>query len=202
MTSPATHPCPMPAFTPAMPTTRPHTLIALLQDRPGVLHRTVTLLRRRGFNIVSLAVGRSEVAGISRMTLVVDTADATQVVAQLDRLVEVIGVTDVTRERAVERETALAKVVGLRDTLTAVGAIAAEHGAQVVDMDRESIIVEIAGTPEQVERFLAAIRPHRIAELMRTGRLAMQRGRTPLVLEAPAHYRAQADGAPAEEDAA
>jgi acetolactate synthase I/III small subunit len=185
-----------------MPTTRPHTLIALLQDRPGVLHRTVTLLRRRGFNIVSLAVGRSEVAGISRMTLVVDTADATQVVAQLDRLVEVIGVTDVTRERAVERETALAKVVGLRHTLDAVRMIAADHHAVVVDEDRESVIMEIAGTPEQVEAFLAALRPHRIAELMRTGRLAMQRGRTPIVLEAPAHYRAQADGAPAEEEAA
>jgi acetolactate synthase I/III small subunit len=185
-----------------MPTTRPHTLIALLQDRPGVLHRTVTLLRRRGFNIVSLAVGRSEVAGISRMTLVVDTADATQVVAQLDRLVEVIGVTDVTRERAVEREVALAKVVGSTQSLDAVRAIAGEHGATVVDEDDESVIIEMAGTPTQIEFFLAAIRPHRIAELMRTGRLAMQRGRTPMVLEAPAHYRAQADGAPADEEAA
>ena len=88
-----------------------HTLIALLQDRAGVLHRTVTLLRRRGFNIASLAVGRSEVPGISRMTLVVDATDASQVVTQLDRLVEVIGVTDVTNERAVQRETALAKIV-------------------------------------------------------------------------------------------
>jgi acetolactate synthase-1/3 small subunit len=185
---------------PASP--RPHTLIALLQDRPGVLHRTVTLLRRRGFNIVSLAVGRSEVPGISRMTLVVDTADATQVVAQLDRLVEVIGVTDVTLQHAIERETALAKVIGPAATRQAVAAIAAEHGAAVVDQDDEAIIVECSDSPERVEAFLAAIRPHRIAELMRTGRLAMQRGRTPMVLEAPEHYRAQADGAPTEEEAA
>ena len=69
-----------------------HTLIALVHDRPGVLHRIVTLLRRRGYNIVSLAVGRSETPGISRLTLAVSVDDATQVVKQLDRLVEVIGV--------------------------------------------------------------------------------------------------------------
>jgi len=179
-----------------------HTLIALLQDRPGVLHRTVTLLRRRGFNIASLAVGRSEVAGISRMTLVVDANDATQVVSQLDRLVEVIGVTDVTRENAVQRETALAKVVASPSRLAQLVDRVVEMGARVLHVGDDEMIVEITDTPERVELFIAWIRPEGLAELMRTGRLAMMRGRTPTRLEAPAHYREQADGASHEEVAA
>jgi len=179
-----------------------HTLIALLQDRPGVLHRTVTLLRRRGFNIASLAVGRSEVPGISRMTLVVDASDATQVESQLDRLVEVIGVTDVTNEAAVQRETALAKIVASPSRLAQLVDIVAEHGARVLHVGDDEMIVEITDTPERVELFIAFIRPEGLAELMRTGRLAMMRGRTPTRLEAPAHYREQADGAPHEEAAA
>ncbi len=179
-----------------------HTLIALLQDRAGVLHRTVTLLRRRGFNIASLAVGRSEVPGISRMTLVVDANDASQVVTQLDRLVEVIGVTDVTNEKAVQRETALAKIVSSPTRLAELVDIVAEYGARVLDLSEEELIVQITDTPERVEEFIAMIRPEGLAELMRTGRLAMMRGRTPRKLETPAHYRAQADGAPHDEEAA
>jgi len=179
-----------------------HTLIALLQDRPGVLHRTVTLLRRRGFNIASLAVGRSEVPGISRMTLVVDASDATQVVSQLDRLVEVIGVTDVTNEHAVQRETALAKITASPSRLSQLVDFVAASGGRVLDVGDDEIIVEITDTPERVEAFIALIRPEGLCELMRTGRLAMMRGRTPTRLEAPAHYRDQADGAPHEEAAA
>ena len=179
-----------------------HTLIALLQDRAGVLHRTVTLLRRRGFNIASLAVGRSEVPGISRMTLVVDATDASQVVTQLDRLVEVIGVTDVTNEKAVQRETALAKIVSSPKRLAELVDIVAHYGARVLDVSEEELIVQITDTPERVEEFIAVIRPEGLAELMRTGRLAMMRGRTPKKLETPIHYRAQADGAPADEEAA
>jgi acetolactate synthase-1/3 small subunit len=179
-----------------------HTLIALLQDRPGVLHRTVTLLRRRGFNIASLAVGRSEVPGISRMTLVVDASDATQVVSQLDRLVEVIGVTDVTNEQAVQRETALAKITASPSRLSQLVDFVAASGGRVLDVGDDEIIVEITDTPERVEAFIALIRPEGLSELMRTGRLAMMRGKTPTRLEAPAHYRDQADGAPHEEAAA
>lgn len=178
-----------------------HTLIALLQDRPGVLHRTVTLLRRRGFNIASLAVGRSEVPGVSRMTLVVDAADATQVVAQLDRLVEVIGVKDVTRERAVQRETALAKITVPADRVSALLDLVMSHGARVLDVGDHELIFEITDAPERVEAFIDLVRPEGLSELMRTGRLAMMRGPTPQRLVAPEEYRAQADGAP-HEDAA
>lgn len=179
-----------------------HTLIALLQDRPGVLHRTVTLLRRRGFNIASLAVGRSEVPGISRMSLVVDAVDATQVVSQLDRLVEVIGVTDVTHSHAVQRETALAKIVASPSRLSQLVDRVTAQGARVLHLGDDEMIVEITDTPERVELFIAWIRPEGLAELMRTGRLAMLRGRTPTRHEAPAHYREQADGVPHEEAAA
>ena len=87
-----------------------HTLVALMQDRPAVLHRVVSLFRRRGYNIDSLALGQSETAGVSRMSLVVDAENVEQVVKQLYRLVEVLKVTDVTNERTVEREAALVKV--------------------------------------------------------------------------------------------
>jgi acetolactate synthase-1/3 small subunit len=178
-----------------------HSLIALLHDRPGVLHRTVTLLRRRGFNIVSLAVGRSEVPGISRMTLVVDATDATQVVQQLNRLVEVIGVTDATNTSAIQRETALMKIVTPPHRMSAVADEAMAAGARILELGEREIIMEITDSPERVEALIAAMRPAGIAELMRTGRLAMMRGRTPAALEAPSNFREQADGAPHEEAA-
>jgi acetolactate synthase-1/3 small subunit len=178
-----------------------HTIIALVHDRPGVLHRIVTLLRRRGFNIISLAVGRSETAGISRTTLVVDVADATQVVKQLDRLVDVIGVADATDTPSVVRETALLKVRAGGESLTDLADATLAAGGRVLDLGPEEVIVEITDTPERVEQFVQSMRAFRIAELMRTGRLAMMRGRTPRVLEAPTDYRAQADGAPTEEAA-
>jgi acetolactate synthase-1/3 small subunit len=136
------------------------------------------------------------------MTLVVDASDATQVVSQLDRLVEVIGVTDVTNEQAVQRETALAKITASPSRLSQLVDFVAASGGRVLDVGDDEIIVEITDTPERVEAFIALIRPEGLSELMRTGRLAMMRGRTPTRLEAPAHYRDQADGAPHEEAAA
>src|SRR5256885_15986128 len=93
-----------------------HTLVALMQDRPAVLHRAVSLFRRRGYNIDSLAVGQSETRGVSRMSLVVDAEDVEQVIKQLYRLIEVLKVTDVTNERTVGRETALVKATAARAT--------------------------------------------------------------------------------------
>jgi acetolactate synthase-1/3 small subunit len=176
-----------------------HTLIALVHDRPGVLHRIVTLLRRRGYNIVSLAVGRSETPGISRLTLAVCVDDATQVVKQLDRLVEVIGVADASDAPTVVRETALVKVTAAIEALTAIAEETLAAGGRVLDLGPDEVIVEITDAPEKVEQFVSAMRRFGIAELMRTGRLAMMRGRTPRVLEAPNNYRAQADGALTEE---
>ena len=153
-----------------------HSLVALMQNRPGVLHRAVSLFRRRGYNIESLAVGQSETRGVSRMSLVVDAEDVEQVVKQLYRLVEVLKVTDVTNERVVERETALVKVCAPATVRHAIVGTAAACGATILDVGTSTMVIEIAGAPDDVERFLAAIRPFGIQEMMRTGRIAMTRG--------------------------
>ncbi len=136
------------------------------------------------------------------MTLVVDASDATQVVSQLDRLVEVIGVTDVTHQQAIQRETALAKIVASPSRLGQLVDLVTAYGARVLHADESEMIVEITDTPERVEQFIAFIRPEGLAELMRTGRLAMMRGNNATRFDAPAHFRDQADGAPHEEIAA
>lgn len=153
-----------------------HTLIALMQDRPAVLHRVVSLFRRRGYNIDSLAVGQSEAAGVSRMSLVVDAEDVEQVIKQLYRLIEVLKVTDVTNARTVERETALVKVSGPAGTRQDIVATATACGARILDVAPSSIVLEITGEPDEVERFIATVRPFGIKEMMRTGRIAMTRG--------------------------
>src|SRR2546429_9884352 len=110
-----------------------HTLVALMQDRPAVLHRVVSLFRRRGYNIDSLAVGQSETVGVSRMSLVVDAENVEQVVKQLYRLVEGLKVTDGTNERTVERGTALVEVSAPSSTRDDVVATAHAGGAEMLD---------------------------------------------------------------------
>lgn len=176
-----------------------HTLIVLLQDRAGVLHRTVSLLRRRQFNIASLSVGHSEMPGISRMTLVVDTADVTQVVKQLDRLVDVLVVRDVTEAPSVQRETALAKVAVEEEALFGLITMVRDAGARVLDVAGGSMVVEITDSPARVDAFVEELRAMGLRELMRTGRLAMMRGQADL--SRPQAFREQGDGV-GEEDAA
>ena len=153
-----------------------HTLVALMQDRPGVLNRAVSLFRRRGFNIESLAVGHSETAGVSRMTLVVEADDVEQVVKQLYRLIEVLKVSDVTSEATVERETALMKVHAPAASRAAVLAVTRAFDAKVADVGMTTMIVEMTGTPAKVENFVDVLRPFGIKEMMRSGRIAMVRG--------------------------
>lgn len=152
-----------------------HTLVALLENRPGVLHRAVSLFRRRGYNIESLAVGRSETSGVSRMSLVLEAGDVEQVIKQLYRLVEVLKVTDVTHERAVERETALVKVSAPAAARAGVVATASACGATILDVGATSMVIEMTGPPDEVERFVHVIRPFGLQEMMRTGRIAMSR---------------------------
>ena len=186
-----------------------HTIVALVQDRPGVLNRTVSLFRRRGYNIRSLAVGPSEVAGASRMTIVVEAKDAAQVVRQFNRLIEVLMVNDVTNHSAVERETALLKIEARAADVAGVIALASASGARVVDVSGGAIVLEVTDAPRRVERFIDEIRPLGIREVMRTGRLAMTRGAAPPRTGGASHrvaapsaeeaweplpFRAQADG--------
>jgi acetolactate synthase I/III small subunit len=153
-----------------------HTLVALVQDHPGVLTRVVSLFRRRNFNIESLAVGHSETPGISRLTLVVDAADVEQVIKQLYRLIEVLKVSDLTNDAAVERELALIKVHAPKSTRSEIVALTNVYGARIVDVGTSSMVVEMSGTPAKVDSLLELLRPFGLREMMRTGRIAMVRG--------------------------
>jgi len=153
-----------------------HTLVALLQDRPGVLHRAVSLLRRRAFNIESLAVGHSEAPGVSRMTLVVDADDVQQVVKQLYRLIEVLKVTDVTNGPTVEREAALLKVHAPTARRSEIMALANAFEAKVVDVGASTVVLEVTGSPGKVDKLAELTRRFGLKELVRTGRIVMTRG--------------------------
>jgi acetolactate synthase I/III small subunit len=155
---------------------RSHTIVALLQDHPGVLHRAVTLLRRRGYNIASLAVGRSEVEGVSRMTLVVEQDDVEQVVKQLNRLVEVLQVDDVTHDPTIEREVILVKVAAGAN-MQSIVSVALGYGATIADVGMGTMLLELSGSPTKVEGFLQRLSSFGILEATRTGRIAMVRGR-------------------------
>ena len=155
---------------------RGHTIVVLLQDHPGVLHRAVSLLRRRGFNIASLAVGRSEVEGVSRMTLVVEQEDVGQVVKQLNRLVEVLQVDDVTHDPTIEREVVLVKVAAGAN-MQSIVSVALGYGATIADVGMGTMLLELSGSPAKVEGFLERLSSFGILEATRTGRIAMVRGR-------------------------
>jgi acetolactate synthase I/III small subunit len=163
-----------------------HTVVALVQDHPGVLHRVVSLFRRRGYNIESLTVSRCEAPDVSRMTIVVD-ADVEQVTKQLNRLIEVLKVQDVTRDRTVERETVLVKVDAPPANRAGLIALTAGHGARVADVGTSSLVFELTESPNTIDAFLDLLRPLGIKEMIRSGRITMVRGGT--------NWTAQADGA-------
>ena len=152
------------------------TLVAMVQDHPGVLNRVVSLVRRRNFNIDSLTVGHSETPGISRMTLVVDAAEVEQIIKQLYRLIEVVKVSDVTHDPVVEREVALVKVHAPKPARGELIALAGVYGARVVDVGATTMILEVTAFPSKVDQFVEIMRPYGIKEMMRTGRIAMVRG--------------------------
>jgi len=153
-------------------------LFALVENKPGVLNRVVSLFRRRKFNIESLNVGRTERPDISRMTIVIDNErdDARQVEANLYKLVNVIDVQDVTSQPSVARDLALIKVQAAPEQRNQVANLAAIFRANIVDVAPESVIVEITGTEDKIESLVELLRPLGIKELVRTGQVAMSRG--------------------------
>ena len=155
-----------------------HTLVALMQDRPGVLNRVVSLFRRRGFNIESLSVGHTETPTISRMTLVIDSTQTSveQVTKQLYRLIEVLKVSDVTEDAHVARELILVKVHAPSGRRGEVRELAEVFGARVVDVALDAMMIELTSPPEKVDNFVEMVRPFGIKEMVRTGRVAMVRG--------------------------
>ena len=155
-----------------------HTLVALLEDKPGVLNRMASLFRRRGFNIESIAVGHSEVPHLSRMTMVVDgtTTSVEQVRKQLDKVVDVIKVSDITSDDIVIRELALIKVRATPASRSEIMQIVDIFRANIVDVASDSVTVEVTGDEEKVNSLLNLLRSFGIKEISRTGRIAMARG--------------------------
>jgi len=154
------------------------TLIAYGEDRPGTLNRIVSLFRRRGFNIDSLTVGRSERAGISRITVVVRADDDTarRLEANLYKLVNVLHVDDVTHAPSVTREMAFVKVRAGQDRRGELLQLVQTFRARVVDLGPESIIVETTGTQEKLDGLIDVLRPFGILELVRTVAVSMLLG--------------------------
>ncbi len=154
------------------------TLVALMEDKPGVLNRVSGLFRRRNYNIESLSVGHSETPGISRMTIVLhgDDRAVDQVVKQLEKLINVTAVMNVSQQPTVIRELALIKVKAAPGTRTEIMELTNVFRARVVDVGAETLTIEITGPEDRVNSLIGLLRPYGIEELARSGRLAMVRG--------------------------
>lgn len=155
-----------------------HTIIALVEDKPGVLNRIASKWRQRGFNIESLTVGHSEIPGLSRMTFTVDgaTHDVDQVTKQLFKVVEVVKIQDITGGDVVARELALIKVAADHGSRGAIIEIASLFRANIIDVAHDSLIIEVTGTEDKIEAIYELLLPFGIKEMVRTGRVAMIRG--------------------------
>ena len=154
------------------------TISALVQDRPGVLARIAGLFRRPGFNIESLAVGRSERPGLSRMTFVVEGPEEVvrQVAAQLDRLIDVVEVHDITEQNIVWRELALIKVRANAGKRGEILELANIFRVNVIDIGVESLTMEISGGRQKIDSLIELLRKFGLEEVIRTGRVATLRG--------------------------
>jgi acetolactate synthase-1/3 small subunit len=155
-----------------------HTLAVLVENKSGVLFRVASLFSRRGYNIDSLAVGVTEDPKISRMTIVVHGDDGVleQVTKQLNKLVDVIKVSDIGADGAVERELALIKVAADVSTRSEIIQIADIFRARIVDVAPKSMTVEVTGDEAKIEAIEKLLRQFGIKEMVRTGKIALVRG--------------------------
>ena len=155
-----------------------HVLSALVHNQPGVLAHISGMLASRGFNIDSLAVGETEDANLSRMTFVVhgDDAELEQVRKQLDKIVTVVKVQDISSEDFVERDLMLVKVKAASQQRMEIALLVEMFRGRVVDISADSLMIEISGQEKKIEAFIDLMRPHGILELARTGRIALVRG--------------------------
>jgi acetolactate synthase-1/3 small subunit len=155
-----------------------HTLVALVEDKPGVLNRVASLFRRRAFNIESLSVGRTAEPGVSRMTIVIDSdqTSAERVTAYLYKLVNVLQVDDLGAEPGISRDLALVKVAVSNGDRQALLRVVDETRAHIVDTSDRTMTVEITGEPPHVDAVIRRLEPLGIVEMVRTGQVAMRRG--------------------------
>ena len=155
-----------------------HTISVLVEDKPGVLTRVAGLFAARGFNIDSLAVGPTDDAGMSRMTIVVNVESKSleQVTKQLNKLINVLKILEHDEGSAVERELMLVKVRASGDDRARVMEIAEVFRASVLDVTRATLTLESTGRPDKLEALLALLDDFGVVELSRTGRIALARG--------------------------
>ncbi|WP_040165110.1 acetolactate synthase small subunit [Microbacterium gorillae] len=155
-----------------------HVLSLLVEDKPGLLTRVAGLFARRGFNIESLAVGVTELPGLSRITVVVDVDNQPleQVTKQLNKLVNVIKIVELEYSASVQREHMLIKVRADNSTRSNVLEVVNLFRAQVVDYAHDAVVVEITGDTGKTDAFLRALEPFGVKELAQSGLLAIGRG--------------------------
>ena len=155
-----------------------HILSLLVEDKPGLLTRVAGLFARRGFNIESLAVGASEIEGLSRITVVVDVEELPleQVTKQLNKLVNVIKIVELDPATSVAREHMLIKVRVDNSTRSQVLEAVALFRARVVDVAADALVIEVTGDTSKLQAFLRILEPYGIKELAQSGLLAIGRG--------------------------
>ncbi|GHG44571.1 acetolactate synthase small subunit [Sinomonas cellulolyticus] len=155
-----------------------HTLSVLVEDKPGVLTRVAGLFARRAFNIHSLAVGPTEVDGVSRVTVVVDAEGdlLEQVTKQLNKLVNVIKIVELLPENSVQRDHLLIKVRADAAARLQVTQAVELFRASIVDVSTDSLVVEATGTSEKIQALLAVLEPFGVREIVQSGTLAIGRG--------------------------
>jgi acetolactate synthase I/III small subunit len=155
-----------------------HTLSVLVEDQPGVLARIAGLFSRRGFNIESLAVGPTEHAGVSRMTIMVNVAELPleQVTKQLNKLVNVLKIVELEPGQSVQRELLLVKVRADQETRSQVLETVQLFRAKVVDVSPDSVVIEATGNADKLEALLRVLEPFGVKELVQSGMVAVGRG--------------------------
>ncbi|NLT95082.1 MAG: acetolactate synthase small subunit [Clostridia bacterium] len=155
-----------------------HTLAVLVENHPGVLQRVSGLFARRGYNIISLVVSETEDSSISRMTIVVDGDERIieQVTKQLNKLIDVIKVQDVTNEDTVDRQLLLVRVNADNPAKAEIAQLMDIFRARIVDIGRKSVIVEATGDEEKIEAIIRSLQPFGIQEIVKTGICSMVRG--------------------------
>ena len=160
-----------------------HTFAVYVDNKPGVLNRVSSLFRRRAFNIESLTVGHTETPGVSRMTVVVDTDEygARRLEANLYKLVNVLLVENITHEPSMVRDLAMIKVAATHEARSHVLELAEVFRARVVDVAPESLTIEITGAEDKIDGLLEVLRPYGVLEMVRTGIVAMRRGKASTV---------------------
>jgi len=179
---------------------RRHLLSALVQNQPGVLAHVSGMFASRGFNIESLAVGETEDPQLSRITVAVmgDDRHLEQVRKQLEKIVTVVKVLDISREDYVERDLMLIKIRAARALRPEINALVQIFRGRIVDVSPDQLMIEISGQERKIEAFIDQVRSYDILELARTGRIALVRGDRPEGDEA----EVQAGGVPPADDAA